>query len=152
MTNNYSIEASCGLSLSLTLWCTHRHITTQIFICLWVYIMQMTKFMWLFKNKLCDISAVYGSCPSGWTSYNGSGTYCVKKFYYKKTWFEARSSCRSYGAELVTVVSYGESSFMKGYLRHTGMYFRTKISGNNHINILKITILESENSIMYYNI
>ena len=69
-----------------------------------------------------------------------SGTFCVKKFYHKKTWFEARSSCRNYGAELVTVVSYGESSFMKGYLRHTGMYSRKKISGNNHINILKITI------------
>ena len=59
---------------------------------------------------------------AGWTSYNGSETFCVKKFYYKKTWFEALASCRSYGAELVTVVSYGESNFTKGYLRHTGIY------------------------------
>ena len=36
--------------LSLTFWCTHRHIIVIIIICLWVYIMQMTKFMGPYKN------------------------------------------------------------------------------------------------------
>ena len=80
----------------------------------------------------------------------------MKKFYHKKTWFDARSSCRSYGAELVMVVSYGESNFMKGYLRHTGIYlkvprrecFNRVYKHIDHATLLKIPIWESANFVI----
>ena len=71
--------------------------------------------MCVYPNFFTD---AYASCHSGWMPYTGA--YCVRKFDLRKNWFEARASCRSHGAELVTVASWNQNVYMRGYLRDSG--------------------------------
>uniref|UniRef100_A0A3B4FGI6 C-type lectin domain-containing protein n=1 Tax=Pundamilia nyererei TaxID=303518 RepID=A0A3B4FGI6_9CICH len=44
------------------------------------------------------------------------GDFCYKPFGDKKTWHDAQSSCRALGAELVSILSMTEQSWLEGYL------------------------------------
>uniref|UniRef100_A0A665UEY6 C-type lectin domain-containing protein n=1 Tax=Echeneis naucrates TaxID=173247 RepID=A0A665UEY6_ECHNA len=49
------------------------------------------------------------------------GEFCYKPFGDKKTWHDAQDSCRSQGAELVSIRSMTEQSWLESYL-YMGMY------------------------------
>ncbi|KAF4077177.1 hypothetical protein AMELA_G00205040 [Ameiurus melas] len=44
------------------------------------------------------------------------GEFCYKPFLEKKTWHEAQSACRRHGAELVSIMSLTEQSWIESYL------------------------------------
>uniref|UniRef100_H3CQ11 C-type lectin domain-containing protein n=1 Tax=Tetraodon nigroviridis TaxID=99883 RepID=H3CQ11_TETNG len=44
------------------------------------------------------------------------GDFCYKPFRDKKTWFYARETCRSLGADLVSIMSMTEQSWLESYL------------------------------------
>lgn len=44
------------------------------------------------------------------------GDFCYKPFDDKKTWHSARQTCRSLGAELVSIMSMTEQSWVESYL------------------------------------
>lgn len=48
------------------------------------------------------------------------GEFCYKPFGDKKTWRDARHACRNLGAELVSIQSMTEQSWLESYL-YTGM-------------------------------
>uniref|UniRef100_A0A3Q3VNW2 C-type lectin domain-containing protein n=1 Tax=Mola mola TaxID=94237 RepID=A0A3Q3VNW2_MOLML len=53
-------------------------------------------------------------CPGlDWYEF---GEFCYKPFDDKQTWHEARSTCRSLGAELVSIRSMTEQSWLESYL------------------------------------
>uniref|UniRef100_A0A7N8XJQ4 C-type lectin domain-containing protein n=1 Tax=Mastacembelus armatus TaxID=205130 RepID=A0A7N8XJQ4_9TELE len=62
-------------------------------------------------------------CPPGWLSF--AGKFCYKPFEVKKTWHDARRACRALGAELVSILSMTEQSWLESYL-YMGMDFETK--------------------------
>lgn len=44
------------------------------------------------------------------------GEFCYKPFGDKKTWPDAQGTCRSLGAELVSITSMTEQSWLESYL------------------------------------
>lgn len=44
------------------------------------------------------------------------GDFCYKAFSDKKTWHDARESCRKLGADLVSILSMVEQSWLESYL------------------------------------
>lgn len=44
------------------------------------------------------------------------GDFCYKPFEDKKTWRDAQETCRSVGAELVSILSMTEQSWLESYL------------------------------------
>lgn len=44
------------------------------------------------------------------------GDFCYKPFTDQKTWREAQATCRSLGAELVSILSMMEQSWLESYL------------------------------------
>uniref|UniRef100_A0A7N9ARH0 C-type lectin domain-containing protein n=1 Tax=Mastacembelus armatus TaxID=205130 RepID=A0A7N9ARH0_9TELE len=44
------------------------------------------------------------------------GEFCYKPFEVKKTWHDARRACRALGAELVSILSMTEQSWLESYL------------------------------------
>ncbi|GAA6074574.1 macrophage mannose receptor 1, partial [Tachysurus ichikawai] len=44
------------------------------------------------------------------------GEFCYKPFTEKRTWHEAQSACRRHGAELVSIMSLTEQSWLQSYL------------------------------------
>lgn len=44
------------------------------------------------------------------------GEFCYKPFADKKTWYAAQDTCRSMGAELVSILSMTEQSWLESYL------------------------------------
>uniref|UniRef100_A0A7N8WQB0 C-type lectin domain-containing protein n=1 Tax=Mastacembelus armatus TaxID=205130 RepID=A0A7N8WQB0_9TELE len=51
-------------------------------------------------------------CPD-WYEF---GEFCYKPFEVKKTWHDARRACRALGAELVSILSMTEQSWLESYL------------------------------------
>ncbi|CAF4151499.1 unnamed protein product [Rotaria sp. Silwood2] len=49
-------------------------------------------------------------CIQGWNSF--SGTRCFRFFNEKKTWFDARSHCQKYNADLVYINNWPASTFV----------------------------------------
>uniref|UniRef100_A0A8B9LSP7 C-type lectin domain-containing protein n=1 Tax=Astyanax mexicanus TaxID=7994 RepID=A0A8B9LSP7_ASTMX len=55
-----------------------------------------------------------GMCPdSDWHEF---GEFCYRPFDVKKTWYDARSECRKLGADLVSIMSITEQSWLESYL------------------------------------
>ncbi|XP_007252805.3 macrophage mannose receptor 1 [Astyanax mexicanus] len=53
-------------------------------------------------------------CPdSDWHEF---GEFCYRPFDVKKTWYDARSECRKLGADLVSIMSITEQSWLESYL------------------------------------
>ena len=53
-------------------------------------------------------------CPGAdWFEF---GQFCYKPFDEKKTWPSARQACQGLGAELVSILSKTEQSFVESYL------------------------------------
>ncbi|XP_026880092.2 macrophage mannose receptor 1 [Electrophorus electricus] len=53
-------------------------------------------------------------CPSDdWHEFS---EFCYKPYEQKRTWYEARASCRRLGAELVSIMSLTEQSWLESYL------------------------------------
>lgn len=44
------------------------------------------------------------------------GEFCYKPFEEKKTWHNARTACRKLGADLASIVSMTEQSWLESYL------------------------------------
>ena len=44
------------------------------------------------------------------------GGFCYKPFSVQKTWVSARQACRGLGAELVSILSMTEQSWLESYL------------------------------------
>ena len=61
-------------------------------------------------------------CPG--TDWYEFGEFCYKPFNEKKTWHAARSECRKLGADLVSIMSLTEQSWLESYL-----YLGTEGSG-----------------------
>lgn len=60
-----------------------------------------------------QLSQVYhpGACPKSWSQWDA---FCYKRFWEKKTWFEAEAFCRQYGegAHLASIHSRAENRFI----------------------------------------
>ncbi|KAL3836018.1 hypothetical protein ACJMK2_021471 [Sinanodonta woodiana] len=56
-------------------------------------------------------------CQSGWTP---KGTFCYKMSSTKLSWFEALSSCRRQGADMVSITNKEEASLIQGLVRSSG--------------------------------
>lgn len=73
------------------------------------------------------VSYIYGNyaaelrCPGpDWYEF---GEFCYKPSADKKTWRDARETCRSLGADLVSIRSMTEQSWLESYL-YTGKYLK----------------------------
>lgn len=54
------------------------------------------------------------------------GDFCYKPFGDKKTWYDARKACRNVGADLMSILSMTEQSWVESYLymgRDSGKHF-----------------------------
>ena len=51
------------------------------------------------KVKTCLVSVL---CPEGWVRSPSSGT-CIKLFFSKKNWLQARDFCKAEGGDLVKI-------------------------------------------------
>lgn len=56
----------------------------------------------------------------------GFGDFCYKPFEDKQTWHDAQDTCRTLGAELVSVLSMTEQSWLESYL-----YLGTELAKKN---------------------
>lgn len=63
-------------------------------------------------------------CPDlDWYEF---GDFCYKPFTDQKTWHAARTSCRKLGADLVSLLSLKEQSWLESYL------FMGEVSPRHH--------------------
>lgn len=74
----------------------------------------------MLENERADVSHTATPSPpelrcSG-PDWHEFGDFCYKPFGDKKTWFYARETCRSLGADLVSIMSMTEQSWLESYL------------------------------------
>uniref|UniRef100_A0A3B3V3J2 C-type lectin domain-containing protein n=1 Tax=Poecilia latipinna TaxID=48699 RepID=A0A3B3V3J2_9TELE len=69
------------------------------------------------------------ACPSGWTKY---GNRCFYFYNSQMNWASAESDCISLGANLASIHSSSEHSFLKALVRSKkGSYQRTWVGGHD---------------------
>lgn len=56
------------------------------------------------------------------------GEFCYKPFSDKRTWHDARDTCRTLGADLVSILSMTEQSWLESYL-YMGMDYGKRAKG-----------------------
>ena len=54
-------------------------------------------------------------CPVGWEERAGTN-YCYKFVQTELTWDDARSQCQAEGADLASIITADEASFIQGWL------------------------------------
>ncbi|XP_072022799.1 uncharacterized protein [Amphiura filiformis] len=67
-------------------------------------------------------------CPYLWSSFNGS---CYRYHPYKKTWADASSYCRARGAELVSIHSAAEHSFVNRTVNGNSIWIGLTVKGRS---------------------
>ncbi len=61
------------------------------------------------------------------------GEFCYKPFEEKKTWHSARTACRQLGADLVSIRSMTEQSWLESYLyQGTYVHLPARLGANKH--------------------
>ncbi|KAK7457747.1 hypothetical protein BaRGS_00039208 [Batillaria attramentaria] len=63
-------------------------------------------------------AAVWAECPNGFVRHDSS---CYKVFHIKGSWSEAKGYCNIFGAQLASIQSERESSFLSGLLGRDGL-------------------------------
>ena len=99
---------ACQIALNMALYlCSTRVI---------IYLIYISSFLVTVIKAYC--SAGYKqACTSGYTSYSGSGyDYCYKGVRTDLTWTDAKSSCSSDSAWLVTIHSADENTLINSFL------------------------------------
>ncbi|KAM9788976.1 LOW QUALITY PROTEIN: galactose-specific lectin nattectin-like [Neosynchiropus ocellatus] len=92
-----------------------------------IVVLCLTSALWLGAEVYC--STYCPVCPVGWTQY---GCHCLKVFTAALPWADAQVACVSEGANLATVNSNEEHTFVRDMIRAaTGANTRTFIGGND---------------------
>lgn len=63
---------------------------------------------------MCVFSCAELRCSGN--DWHEFGEFCYKPFTEKKTWHEAQTECRKHGADLVSIMSLTEQSWLESYL------------------------------------